>query len=324
MLTAIEIQKIINQKIESISYPTVPADLYQPIRYVLSLGGKRLRPTLALMACNLFSDEVETAIEAALGVEIFHNFTLVHDDIMDNADKRRCQLTVHRKWCDNVAILSGDTMQIQAYQHLAQVPALLLPKILQRFSQTAIEVCEGQQLDMDFERKIEVTQEEYLEMIRLKTAVLLAASLQIGAWIGGATDQEAQLLYEFGSSLGLAFQLQDDLLDVYGDANTFGKNIGGDIVSNKKTFLLISAMNMATDTLKDTLFHWLNTDNQQPQEKIQAVTEIYNTLKIKALCERQIMSFHARAFAALGALSLPESRKATLIEYASSLMQRQT
>ncbi len=324
MLTAIEIQKIINQKIEAISYPIAPTDLYQPIRYVLSLGGKRLRPILALMACNLFSDEVEPAIEAALGIEIFHNFTLVHDDIMDNADKRRCQLTVHRKWSDNVAILSGDTMQIQAYQHLAQVPAWLLPKILQLFSQTAIEVCEGQQLDMDFEKKPEVTQEEYLEMIRLKTAVLLAASLQIGAWIGGATDQEAQLLYEFGSSLGLAFQLQDDLLDVYGDSQTFGKNIGGDIVSNKKTFLLISAMNRATGTLKDTLFHWLNADIHQPKEKIQAVTEIYNTLGIKLLCEHQIASFHARAFAALSALSLPESRKTILIDYASSLMQRQT
>jgi geranylgeranyl diphosphate synthase type II len=324
MLTAIEIQKIINQKIEAIFYPTVPADLYQPIRYVLSLGGKRLRPTLALMACNLFSDEVEPAIEAALGVEIFHNFTLVHDDIMDNADKRRCQLTVHRKWSDNVAILSGDAMQIKAYQHLAQVPPLLLPKILQRFSQTAMEVCEGQQLDMDFERQTEVTQEEYLEMIRLKTAVLLAASLQIGAWIGGATDQEAQLLYEFGSSLGLAFQLQDDLLDVYGDSETFGKNIGGDIVSNKKTFLLISAMNMATGSVKDTLFHWLNTDSQESQAKIQAVTEIYNSLGIKVLCERQIASFHVHAFAALDALSLPESRKAILIDYASSLMQRQT
>lgn len=324
MLTAIEIQKIINQKIESISYPIVPADLYQPVRYVLSLGGKRLRPTLALMACNLFSDEVESAIEPAIGIEIFHNFTLVHDDIMDKADRRRCQLTVHRKWSDNVAILSGDTMQIQAYQHLAQVPDMLLPKILERFSQTAIEVCEGQQLDMDFEKKNQVTQEEYLEMIRLKTAVLLAASLQIGAWIGGATDQEAQLLYEFGFSLGLAFQLQDDLLDVYGDSETFGKNIGGDIVSNKKTFLLISAMNMATGTLKNTLFHWLKTDSQQPQEKIQAVTEIYNTLEIKEICERQITSFHARAFAALAALAIPETRKAILIDYTSSLMQRQT
>lgn len=324
MLTAIEIQKIINQKIESISYPIVPADLYQPVRYVLSLGGKRLRPTLALMACNLFSDEVESAIEPAIGIEIFHNFTLVHDDIMDKADRRRCQLTVHRKWSDNVAILSGDTMQIQAYQHLAQVPDMLLPKILERFSQTAIEVCEGQQLDMDFEKKNQVTQEEYLEMIRLKTAVLLAASLQIGAWIGGATDQEAQLLYEFGSSLGLAFQLQDDLLDVYGDSETFGKNIGGDIVSNKKTFLLISAMNMATGTLKNTLFHWLKTDSQQSQEKIQAVTEIYNTLEIKEICERQITSFHARAFAALAALAIPETRKAILIDYTSSLMQRQT
>lgn len=324
MLTADEIQEVINQKIDAIYYPNIPADLYQPIRYVLSLGGKRVRPILALMACNLFSDEIETAIEPALGLEIFHNFTLVHDDIMDNADKRRCHLTVHRKWSENVAILSGDTMQIQAYQHLAQVPAALLPKILQRFSQTALEVCEGQQLDMDFEKKDDVTQEEYIEMIRLKTAVLLAASLQIGAWIGGSTDHDAQLLYDFGSSIGLAFQLQDDLLDVYGNPETFGKNIGGDIVSNKKTFLLISAMNLASATLKNTLSHWLAITPENPQEKILAVTDIYNALEMKAFCERQVAYFHARAFAAIDALSIPESRKTVLISYVSSLMQRQT
>jgi geranylgeranyl diphosphate synthase type II len=324
MLTDSNIQNIINQKIEAISYPIVPANLYEPIRYALSLGGKRLRSTLTLMACNLFSDEIDIAIEPALGIEIFHNFTLLHDDIMDNADKRRCQLTVHRKWNENVAILSGDTMQIQAYQHLAQVPAIFLPQVLKCFSKTAIEVCEGQQLDMDFEKRDEVTQEDYLEMIRLKTAVLLAASLQIGALLGGATEKEAQLLYEFGSSLGLAFQLQDDLLDVYGDPKTFGKNIGGDIVSNKKTFLFILAMNMATGKIKEDLIHWMTTVSQNPGDKIRAVTEIYNTLGIKLLCEHQIATFHADALVSLESVSFPYSRKKILIDYVSSIMKRQT
>ncbi|MBB3188313.1 polyprenyl synthetase family protein [Microbacter margulisiae] len=324
MLTATEIQKIINQRIESLSFPATPADLYDPIQYILSLGGKRLRPTLTLMACNLFSDEVELAIEPALGIELFHNFTLLHDDIMDKADKRRGHLTVHRKWNENVAILSGDAMQIEAYRHISLTSVANLPRVLARFSQTAIEVCEGQQIDMDFEKRCEVPEEDYLEMIRLKTAVLVAASLQIGAWMGGATEQEAGLLYDFGSSLGLAFQLQDDLLDVYGDAKTFGKNIGGDIVSNKKTFLLILAMNSATGSIKESLLRWIKEPVVNPEEKIKAVTEIYDTLGIGSICKKQIASFHEKAFVAFDKLGLPLSRKQILIDYVSALMQRQT
>jgi geranylgeranyl diphosphate synthase type II len=323
MYTPEEIQTIVNQKIASIEFPAQPADLYLPIQYVLSLNGKRLRPILSLMSCNLFSDSIDHALEAAIGIEMFHNFTLLHDDIMDHADKRRGHPTVHRKWNENIAILSGDAMQIDAVRHLSQVPPELLPKILQRFLQTAMEVCEGQQMDMDFETLSNVSREDYLEMIRLKTAVLLAASLQIGAWLGGASDHDAGLLYRFGLLLGQAFQLQDDLLDVYGDVSVFGKNIGGDIAANKKTYLLITALNNANESQKELLFHWMATDSTHVLEKVKVITAIYDDLNIKTLCENEIASFHDQAFRALSGLSVPIERQQALINYTTRLMKRQ-
>ncbi|MGC9151792.1 MAG: polyprenyl synthetase family protein [Microbacter sp.] len=323
MFTPEEIQRLVNQKIASIDFPSQPADLYLPVQYVLSLSGKRLRPVLTLMACNLFSDSVDHALEAAVGIEMFHNFTLLHDDIMDHADKRRGHPTVHRKWNENIAILSGDAMQIDAIRHLSHVPSNLLPKILNRFLQTAIEVCEGQQLDMDFETMNNVSEDAYLEMIRLKTAVLLAASLQIGAWLGGADDRDAELLYQFGLHLGQAFQLQDDLLDVYGDVTVFGKNIGGDIAANKKTFLLITALNRANKQQKELLLHWMTTDSTQVSEKVKAVTALYDALNMKTICENKIASLHEKAFQTLRSLSVPSERQQMLIHYATLLMKRQ-
>ena len=235
--------------------------LYRPIDYVLSMGGKHLRPSLMLMACNIFSEDIAPAIKPAIGIEIFHNFTLLHDDIMDKADSRRGKPTVHKKWEENVAILSGDAMLIKAYQYISTCPEKRLSKILEVFSQTAIEVCEGQQYDMDFEKESLVTEEMYLKMIRLKTAVLLGASLKIGAIIGGANQHEANCLYDFGINIGIAFQLKDDLLDVYGNSKKFGKTIGGDITCNKKTFLLIRTINKANEKEKEELEKWLNINS---------------------------------------------------------------
>src|ERR1035437_2649996 len=220
-----EITQLITSELEQINWNKEPKGLYEPIGYVLSLGGKRIRPALTLMACNLFSDDVQPAVDSALGLEIFHNFTLLHDDIMDRADVRRGQLTVHKKWNDNTAILSGDVMQIASYQYIAKTPEKYLKQTLDLFSQTAAEICEGQQYDVDFEKRENVTGDEYLEMIRLKTAVLLGCSLKTGAWIGGAGEEDAKNLYDFGINIGLAFQLKDDILDVYGDESTFGKKI---------------------------------------------------------------------------------------------------
>lgn len=324
MLETNEVQNIINKGINQLLYPNFPERLYEPIRYVLGLGGKRIRPVFVLLACNLFSDDVNKAIEPAIGLEIFHNFTLLHDDIMDRADLRRGNLTVHKKWCDNVAILSGDAMQIDAYRHVIKAPQEKLKEVLDLFSQTAIEVCEGQQYDMDFEDRCNVTLEEYIEMIRLKTAVLVACSLKIGALIGGADEHDAELLYNFGINFGLGFQLQDDLLDVYGDAGKFGKNIGGDILCNKKTYLLITALNTADANTKKELEKWLLETVFDPQEKIEAITSIYNKLNIKEQCRRMIEEYSRKAFRALQHLKCSEQQKEMLIAYANSLMQRES
>jgi len=324
MLQAEEAQTLINHRLNALCYPLAPNGLYEPIKYVLGLGGKRIRPVFALLACNLFSDEVKTAIEPALGLEIFHNFTLLHDDIMDKAEIRRGQVTVHKKWCDNVAILSGDAMQIDAYRHIGHSPEAQLKQIFDLFSQTAMEVCEGQQYDMDFEHRDDVTLDDYIEMIRLKTAVLLACSLKIGAWIGGATEKDAQLLYDFGINLGLAFQLQDDLLDVFGDADKFGKNIGGDILCNKKTFLLISALKLAKGETKTELTHWLTTNSASHSDKIAAVTRIYNELNVKSLCQKEMENYYHKAFAAFNSLSCAKSRTNIICQYANDLLCRES
>ena len=322
MRTQNELIKLINIALEQVNLDKKPAKLYDPIRYVLSLGGKRIRPVLCLMACELYDDQIEKAIQPALALEIFHNFTLLHDDIMDKAEKRRNMDCVHIKWNENVAILSGDAMQILSYQILDQLPEEHLKVCLALFTKTAIEVCEGQQLDMDFETQEKVTIKEYMEMIRLKTAVLLAASLKMGAIIGGATSKEAELLYQFGIETGFAFQLKDDLLDVYGDTATFGKKIGGDILCNKKTFLLMQVLNNADKATLDNLNYWLKKTDFNHEEKIEAITHIYNQLGVKEICLNEMKKHQKLAFESLNKISISDARKASLTDLANELMDR--
>ena len=323
MKTFDEVTQLIASEIDQINWNKEPQGLYEPIGYVLSLGGKRIRPALTLMACNLFSDNVQQAVNSALGLEIFHNFTLLHDDIMDRADVRRGRPTVHKKWDDNTAILSGDVMQIASYQFITKTPEKYLKKSLDLFSKTAAEICEGQQYDVDFENRDSVKAEEYLEMIRLKTAVLLGAALQIGAWIGGAGEEDAQLLYDFGINIGLAFQLKDDLLDVYGDEATFGKKIGGDILCNKKTYLLIHALELAKGKDADELQKWLkSTDENLSQEKISAITSLYNRLGVKTICEDKMQLFYTKSIANLEKVTVFNNKKQELRKLADKLMSR--
>ncbi len=318
-----EIIQIVTSEIEQINWSKEPRGLYEPIGYVLSLGGKRIRPALALMACNLFSEDIQPAVNSAIGLEIFHNFTLLHDDIMDRADVRRGMPTVHKKWDDNTAILSGDVMQIASYQFMAQTPEKFLKRSLDLFSQTAAEICEGQQYDVDFENRNIVKAEEYLEMIRLKTAVLLGCALKTGAWIGGAGERDANLLYDFGINIGLAFQLKDDLLDVYGDEATFGKKIGGDILCNKKTYLLIHALELAKGNDATELQRWLKTsDESLSNEKIKAITFLYDRLGVKAICEDKMQFFYSKAIANLEKVSVLDNKKQELRKLAEKLMSR--
>jgi len=323
MKTFIEISDIISSELSQIDWNKAPRGLYEPIGYVLNMGGKRIRPALTLMSCNLFSDDVQPAVNSALGLEIFHNFTLLHDDIMDRADVRRGKPTVHKKWDDNTAILSGDVMQISAYQFMAQTPENQLKRSLDLFSRTAAEICEGQQYDVEFENRDRVEAHEYLEMIRLKTAVLLGAALQIGAWIGGAGEEDAQLLYDFGINIGLAFQLKDDLLDVYGNEATFGKKIGGDILCNKKTFMLIHALEIAKGKEAEELKSWLNVSEPKLSDnKIIAVTSLYNKLGVKQICEDKMQFFYTKAIAKLENVSVLENKKQELRNIADKLMFR--
>ena len=257
-----------------------PYSLYEPIRYVLSLGGKRIRPLLMLMAYNLYRDDIEKVMPVATGFEIYHNFTLLHDDVMDEADIRRGKPTVHKVWNENAAILSGDAMYSLACRYVAQAPAEYVVEVVKRFNEMALQICEGQQLDMEFESRNSVSEEEYLQMIRLKTSVLLANSLAVGGLLGGASDEAVERLYHFGLNLGMAFQLKDDLLDVYGDASVFGKKIGGDILCNKKTYLLIKALEHATPEQREALYAWLVMEQYASSEKIAAVTALYNEIVI--------------------------------------------
>ena len=317
-----EITELVSTEMAKLDWTGEPTGLYQPIEYVLSIGGKRLRPALTLMACNLYTNELQPAIAPALGIEVFHNFTLLHDDIMDRADIRRGRPTVHKKWNDNTAILSGDVMQIAAYQLVGQTPENKLKQVLDLFSKTAREICEGQQYDVDFEIRDEVKAEDYLEMIRLKTAVLLACALKTGAIIGGADANDADELYDFGINLGLAFQLKDDLLDVYGDEATFGKKIGGDILCNKKTYLLIHALKLAERADFDDLSNYLKKSYQQPEEKIKQVTEMYNKLGVKKICEDKMIFYFDKAVANLENLKVEITKKHELRNLAEKLLSR--
>lgn len=314
-----ELRTLVEQELLSLNYPEKPKELYKPIDYILSLGGKRMRPVLLLLAHQLFSDEVDKAIKPALAIEVFHNFTLLHDDIMDKAPLRRSKATVHEKWNTNVAILSGDAMLIQSYQYLSTVGEPQLKKVLDIFSKTALEVCEGQQFDMDFEIQAEVDIDSYLMMIEYKTAVLLAAALQIGALIGGASDEEANELYQFGKNIGLAFQLKDDLLDVFGDQKTFGKQVGGDIISNKKTYLYLKALSMAEGQDKMDLVNLYNDDDINPTEKVKKVSSIYISLNIPEHT-RQLMDSYCNA--AMKHLKNVSGNKKELEAFANLLQER--
>jgi geranylgeranyl diphosphate synthase, type II len=315
--------KLIEDGLTAYDFGHKPQKLYEPIRYVISLGGKRLRPVLTLMACHLFDDNYQKALSPALAIEVFHNFTLLHDDIMDKAPLRRGSPTVHEKWDENTAILSGDVMLIKAYELFLDVDIAQLKSILKKFNTCAAEVCEGQQLDMIFETVPTVTEAEYIEMIRLKTAVLLAFSLEAGAIIGGAHEAERNKLYEFGMNIGIGFQLKDDLLDVYADSAKFGKQVGGDIISNKKTYLLIKALELANGASLKELNSWGSKVEFDPVEKVNAVKNIYSDLGIKEFCESKMNQYFSHAFSLFDAIEADSKRKQPLSQFASTLIERE-
>lgn len=312
----------IESALADIEYAASPDGLYAPVRYELSLGGKRVRPLLTLLACEMFGGDCRSALHAAVGLEVFHNFTLLHDDVMDKADVRRGKPTVHKVWDENRAILSGDAMEIIAFRYIARTAAPHTGAVIDWFLKTALEICEGQQYDMEFETRDDVTEAEYIEMIRLKTAVLLGGALKIGAIIGGADSADADRIYRFGESLGLAFQLQDDWLDVYGDPARFGKKIGGDILNNKKTYMLINAQRRAEGADAEELSHWLSATEYDPAEKIAAVTALYNRVGAGELCLQQVDAYSRRAIEALREIALPETAKQPLYDLATSLIKR--
>ena len=322
MNTLESLRELIDRGIDHLELNREPSELYDPIAYTLGLGGKRLRPALCLLACDLVNGDVEEALAPAIGIEIFHNFTLLHDDIMDNAPIRRGKETVHVKWNPNAAILSGDTMMALAYEYIMKAPEKIRSEVFSIFNKTAIEVCEGQQYDMNFETAGDVSIEDYTEMIRLKTAVLLAASLKIGALIGDAGKEIADELYRFGENIGIAFQLRDDLLDVFSDRKKFGKASGGDIVSNKKTFLYLKALEVAEGELRGRLLEWFSGKQFDAGEKVSAVQSIYETLNIRTLTEEQIDRYYLAGMDSLNRLGLDESRKTELRRFADQLKKR--
>lgn len=323
MKTADEILKMVNEFLDHLSYDRKPESLYEPIKYVLSMGGKRIRPTLMLLAYNLYKENPEDILMNACALETYHNYTLLHDDLMDNADMRRGHLTVHKKWNDNTAILSGDSMLVLAFQRMMQCDTKHLKDILDLFTVTALEIGEGQQYDMEFETRNDVKEEEYIEMIRLKTSVLLACALKIGAILADASAEDADNLYKFGEQIGLAFQLQDDNLDVYGDSKVFGKEIGGDITSNKKTYMLINAFNKANDAQRKELTRWVSARDFDRNEKVDAVTRLYNEIGIDQLAQDKIAYYFAQSKKFLDAVNVPEEKKEELRKYAQKMMKRQ-
>ena len=323
MKTAHEILEIFNRYLEALPYDREPRSLYEPIRYELSLGGKRIRPSLMMMAYNLYKEDVETILPQACALETYHNHTLLHDDLMDRASVRRGQPTVHVKWDDNTAILSGDAMLLVASQRMFNCSPELMPKVQNLFVETAIEICEGQQYDMDFETRMDVREEEYIEMIRLKTSVLLACATKMGAILAGAPEEDAENLYKFGEQMGLAFQLQDDYLDVYGDPKVFGKAIGGDILCNKKTYMLINALNRADEAQRQEMDRWLNAKNPNPQEKITALTRAYNNIGIDKLAQEKIEHYFAESRKFLDKVNVTDERKQVLVEYTNRMMHRE-
>ena len=322
MLSLEEYRKLANDEIAAIPYPATPNGLYEPIAYTMDLGGKRLRPALVLMACEAMGGDVKKAVKPAVGLELFHNFTLLHDDVMDNADVRRGKPTVHRRWNDNTAILSGDAMLTMSSQYVAQVEPAVLPEIMRLFNQTAMEIYEGQQYDMDFEVRNNVTLEEYIDMIRLKTSVLIGCACKMGALIAGASEANAQALYETGLYLGLAFQLQDDVLDVWGDEATFGKAIGGDIMHNKKTFLLPGAMQKAQGDDANELRRWINNEYALRSEKVPAVTALYERLGMREAADEAIKRYDDMAFDALSKVEMSDKAREAFVQLIKGLVDR--
>lgn len=315
--------QLICDAIRAICRDKQPAGLYEPITYVLEAGGKRLRPLLTLIAAEMYGTEWQKVLPAALAIEVFHNFTLMHDDVMDKAPIRRGKPTVHVRWNTNTAILSGDQMLIEAYKQLAQLPADKLPRVLQMFNEMATGICEGQQYDVDFETATKVTIDDYIHMIRLKTSVLLATALKTGAYMADAPEEEQELLYDYGINIGLAFQLQDDILDVYGNPATFGKAVGGDIIENKKTYMYLTALQQADDATLQELQRWFDTkEEHQPQAKIEAVRAIYTQLGIREICEEVMRKYTEQAFAILDKIKLPAEKKLILRELGEHLLAR--
>lgn len=310
----------LEEKLGEVNFPNKPMELYDPLRYFLAIGGKRIRPILTLMAAELFGKSKDRAFNQALAIELFHNFTLIHDDIMDDAPLRRGVSTVHEKWNTNVAILSGDSLLIKSYQYLCKTDEQNLPSIMEVFNKTAIEVCEGQQLDMDFENRIDVTTAEYIEMIRLKTSVLLGCALQLGAIVAGASDKDQKSIYQFGVNVGIAFQIQDDILDLYADPEKFGKQIGGDVLANKKTILYLTAVSKSNESqLK--LLKQLQSE-EDASLKLSRTKELFDYLDVKSTC-KELMDMHfGKAMSALELVDGTEEGKLQLKELALLLMNR--
>lgn len=312
----------VNKSIANIDYPHQPEGLYEPIQYVLSLGGKRIRPVFMLLASQLYDADLANIMPAAVGLEVYHNYTLLHDDLMDRADMRRGKLTVHKKWNDNTAILSGDTMLVMACNMILSVRQQNTDA-MNVFVKTALEIGEGQQFDMNFETRQDVTTDEYIEMIRLKTSVLIGCATKMGAILANAPKEDIDKLYDLGEKVGLAFQLQDDLLDVYGDPKVFGKRIGGDILCNKKTFMLINALLLSNDSQRKELQKWLDAKEYDEQEKINAVTAIYNELNIREVATNIINKYFDKAKKVYDSLNVPEEKKALLLDFVKTLVNRE-
>ncbi|MBR3854727.1 MAG: polyprenyl synthetase family protein [Bacteroidaceae bacterium] len=317
-----QIREKVNEFIANLEIEREPKELYRPITYTLSQSGKRVRPVLCLMAYNMYKEDVESALCQAVAMETYHNYTLIHDDVMDRADIRRGKPTVAAKWGDNAAILSGDTMLVLAYELMTKSPDEKLRPMLELFTATAKEIGEGQQYDMEFETRENVTEQEYIEMIRLKTSVLMAACMKMGGIMAGADEDDQKNLYAYGETMGLAFQLQDDLLDVYGDTSVFGKKIGGDIVCNKKTFLLIKALELASPALRTELKEWMSKEQFDEKEKIARFTAIYNELGVRTLCEAKINELFAKCDEYIEKIALPAERKSNLKSFVDSLLNR--
>lgn len=321
MKDILKFKRIIDQELEKLSFPLEPSNLYDPLRYILASESKRMRSIALLLSHQLYNKDFQPAITAALSIELFHNFTLIHDDIMDKALLRRGSQTVHEKWDNNIAILSGDTLLVNSYSLISSLDKVIMSDVLDVFSETAILVCEGQQLDMDFEQQEDVTIQNYLEMIEKKTSVLLAASFQIGALIGGAVKLDQKLLYDFGINLGMAFQLQDDLLDLYGDSNKFGKKMGGDIIANKKTYLYLKSLSLADFKQKEELVNLYSKSIISEEEKVARVRIVFDQLDIFDITKNEIENYHAEAIACLNTLSI--NKKDDLNHFADILLKRE-